>query len=161
VAEGCDYALLSGAEWLSETCGADNRCATVSLATDEASGAEYLACASIFPPPAFAKQAVARGQSSRPSSLPGWGSWEEALAGVKNEALVAFAEREIASWRTGYLPRRMLNYYTGGRRRWSLVCWSPFAYVWQRRRFSGDVDFWTARLTRRRLARRLTGGSGR
>ena len=59
MAEGDDYALLSGAGWLSEACGADIRYATVSLATDEASGAEYLACASIFPPPALAEQAIA------------------------------------------------------------------------------------------------------
>jgi len=47
VAEGYDYALLAGAEWLSEQHGVDIRCSTVSLATDPKTGAEYLACASI------------------------------------------------------------------------------------------------------------------
>jgi hypothetical protein len=148
VAEGFDYALLSGAEWLSERHGVDIRCATVTLTTDTQTGDEYLVCDSIFPPPALAEQAVARGGSSRNSSQSTWDSWEEALAEVENEALVAFAEEELSNGRKSYLPRRKLSYSEGGKRRWSLHCRTRFAYVWQRGRFSGDVEFWESRLSK-------------
>lgn len=148
VAEGFDYALLSGAEWLSERHGVDIRCATVALTTDSQTGDEYLVCDSIFPPTALAEQAVARGGSSRSSSQSAWDSWEEALAGVENEALVAFAEEELSNGRKGYLPRRKLSYSIDGKRRWNLHCRTQFAYVWQRGRFAGDIEFWESRLSR-------------
>jgi hypothetical protein len=147
VAEGFDYALLSGAEWLSERHGVDIRCATVALTTDSQTGDEYLVCDSIFPPPALAEQAVARGGSFRSSTQSTWESWEEALAGVENEALVTFAEEELSNGRKGYLPRRKLSYSVGGKRRWNLHCRTQFAYVWQRGRFAGDIEFWESRLS--------------
>jgi hypothetical protein len=147
VAEGYDYALLSGAEWLSDIHGVDVRCATVMLATDPQTGDEYLACDSIFPPPALAEQAIARGGSSRSSGSPKWESWEEALAEVENEALVAFAEEELSDGRKDYLPRRGFRYYVSGKRRWNLHCRTRFAYVWQRGRFPDDIDFWESHLS--------------
>jgi hypothetical protein len=147
VAEGFDYALLSGAEWLSELHGVDIRCATVTLTADSQTGDEYLVCDSIFPPPALAEQAVVRGGSSRSSRRPEWETWEDALMEVQNEDLVAFAEEELSDGRKEYLPRRALRYYAGGKRRWNLHCRTQFAYVWQDSRFPGDVDFWESRLS--------------
>jgi hypothetical protein len=147
VAEGYDYALLSGAEWLSEGYGVDIRCASVSLATDQDTGAEYLACASIFPPPELADQASARrhtGSATRPLR---WVNWEDAISQIENEALVAFVSAELQAGRESYLRKRLLHYRLAGKRRWNLVCRKKLGYVWQSGRFSGDTEFWRSRIS--------------
>jgi hypothetical protein len=146
VAEGYDYALLAGAEWLSERYGVDVRCSTVALATDPASGAEYLACSSIFPAPALAEQAAARGRSTHPPRPLKWANWDEALASVENEDLRNFAQEQLESGQESYLRRRGFHYRIGGKRRWSLLCRTRSAYVWQRGRFEEDEEFWKNRL---------------
>jgi len=147
VAEGYDYALLAGAEWLSEQYGVDIRCFSVSLATDQATGAEYLACTSIFPPPALADQAAAR-QRSRGGVRPlKWSDWEEVLSQIENEALKAFAREELDAGREHYLRKRGLHFRLDGKRRWTLHCRITHAYVWQRGRFPDDVAFWQSRVS--------------
>lgn len=147
VAEGYDYALLAGAEWLSEQFGVDVRCAAVALASDPTTGGEYLACSSVFPAPALAEQASARARSPRASQPPKWADWEEALTGIENDALREFAQEQIASGREHYLGRRSLHYRLGGKRRWSLSCRRKAAYVWQRGRFEKDEEYWKQRLS--------------
>ncbi|MCB9878202.1 MAG: hypothetical protein H6835_11440 [Planctomycetes bacterium] len=142
VAEAYDYALLSGAEWLSERHGVDLRCCTVSLATDPTTGAEYLACASVYPPPALAEQSVARTRSGRGTRPPKWSAWDEAIDAIENRDLAEFARREIEAGREKTLRRRSLHYRLDGKRRWSLSCRAKTVYVWQRGRFDGDVGFW-------------------
>lgn len=146
VAEGYDYALLAGAEWLSEQYGVDIRCSALTLATDAETGAEYLACASVFPPPALAEQAAARSRSPRASRPMKWSDWDEALAGVQNEDLQEFAREELALGREPYLRRRSFHYRLDGKRRWTLGCRRKSAYVWQRGRFDDDEAYWTERL---------------
>jgi hypothetical protein len=146
VAEGYDYALLTGAEWLSERYGVDIRCSTVALATDSATGAEYLACSSVFPPPALAEQAAGRGRSQRSSRPIKWADWDEALASLKNEEIRKFAREELESGRESYLRRRTFHYRIAGKRRWTINCRTKSVYVWQRGRFKNDEDFWNSRL---------------
>lgn len=147
VAEGFDYALLAGAEWLSEQYGVDIRCASLSLSTDPTTGAEYLACTSIFPPPQMAEQAVARSRSRAGTSPVKWSDWDEALSEIDNEAVVAFAREELAANREHYLRRRAFRFRQDGKRRWNLHCRNKHAYVWQHGRFPGDIEFWRARLS--------------
>ena len=61
VAEGYDYALLAGAEWLSQQHGIDIRCASITIAADIDTDTEYLACAIVFPAPALVDQTTPRG----------------------------------------------------------------------------------------------------
>ena len=147
VAEGYDYALLAGAEWLSEQHGVDIRCTSLSLATDQETGAEYLACTSIFPPPALAEQAAARNRAPRAPRSPKWNSWEEALFGIDNSALRAFALEELETGRECYLLRRTFHYRIDGKRRWNLTCRNNRAYVWQDGRFTDDIAFWQSHLS--------------
>lgn len=146
VAEGYDYALLAGAEWLTEQFGVDIRCAGVSLATDPSSHAEYLACSNVFPAPALVEQAVARQRSSRGTRPIKWTDWDEAVAAIANLPLRSFLEAELASGRESYLRRRGIFYRIDGKRRYSLYCRKNSAYVWQRGRFEGDQLFWQERL---------------
>lgn len=147
VAEKYDYALLAGAEWLSEQHSVDIRCASVSLAMDAGTGAEYLICTSIFPPPALAEQAAARKGSGRGSRPIKWSDWDEAISRIENESLRAFAREELKAGRENYLRRRGLHYRLEGKRRWTLYCRNSHGYVWQRGRFLDDVAFWHARLS--------------
>ncbi len=117
VAEGYDYALLAGAEWLSERYGVDIRCSVVTLATDPGTNSEYLACSSVFPPPALAEQAAARSRSPGASRPIKWADWDEALASLENEELRDFAREELKLGRETYLRRRGLHYRLGGKRR--------------------------------------------
>ena len=142
VAEGYDYALLTGAEWLSERYGVDIRCSAVALATDPASSAEYLACSSVFPPPALAEQAAVRGRPGRSTRPLKWADWESALAGIENDELREFAQKEFDAGRESHLRRRGFHYRASGKRRWSMYCRTKFAYVWQRGRFENDEEFW-------------------
>jgi len=146
IAEGYDYALLAGAEWLTENHAVDIRCASLTLSTDRSTDAEYLTCTSIFPPPALAEQAVARGQTTRQSQPLKWSDWDEAIAQIDNTALAQFAREELDRGRDHYLRKRSLHYRQGGRRRWSLTCRTKHAYVWQRGRFPGDTEFWRNQL---------------
>jgi hypothetical protein len=147
VAEGYDYALLAGAEWLSERYGVDIRCLSVSLATDRVTGAEYLACTSIFPPPVLVDQAAAR-QRFRHGARPlRWSDWEEVLSQIENEALKTFAREELDAGRERYLLKRGLHFRLDGKRRWTLHCRIRHAYVWQRGRFSNDEAFWKSRVS--------------
>ncbi|MFO1078018.1 MAG: hypothetical protein U1E73_09900 [Planctomycetota bacterium] len=127
VAEAYDYALLSGAEWLSERHGVDLRCCTVSLATDTATGAEYLACASVYPPPALAEQSVARTRSVRGTRPLKWSDWDDAIEAIQNRDLADFARREIDSGRENTPRRRILHFRLDGKRRWSLSVRAPIA----------------------------------
>lgn len=146
VAEGFDYALLSGADWLTEQHGVDLRCCSVSLAVDQDTETEYLACASVYPPPALTDQATARGRRSNRTRPSRWKDWEAALEAIQNEAIRDYVARELSSGRENGLRRRTLHYLWQNKRRWKLHCRSDRAYVWQKGRFDGDESFWAERL---------------
>ena len=66
---------------------------------------------------------------------------------MNNPAIVSYFIREIEAKRDNYLTRRSLRYRLENKRRWTVRAGSRYAYVAQRGRFEGDVDFWRAGLS--------------
>lgn len=146
IAEGYDYALLIGAEWLSEHYGVDITCCRIAVAKDSATDAEYLVCSNVYPAPELAKESVSRGRKHSGTSKTKWADWEAALAVITNAAVKGYFEQELAAERESYLRKRILRYRLGGKRRWFMAARTKKAYVWQQGRFDGDVEFWKAGL---------------
>ncbi|MCH2114058.1 MAG: hypothetical protein MK171_04000 [Pirellulales bacterium] len=142
IAEAYDYALLIGAEWLSEQYGVDITCCRISVATDSATNSEYLVCSNVFPAPELAKEAVSRGLRRTGTDKVKWPDWEAALSVVTNSALAAYFKQEVATSRESYLRRRTLRYRVAGKRRWGMHARNNNAYVWQLGRFDADIEFW-------------------
>ena len=147
IAEAYDYALLVGAEWLSEHFGVDVTCCRIAVAKDAATDAEYLVCSNVFPAPELAKEAVSRGRKSSSSIERKWSDWNGALAGITNNVVVNYFTEQLAADRESYLLKRILRYRIDGKRRWFLAARNKNAYVWQQGRFEGDNEFWEAGLT--------------
>jgi hypothetical protein len=146
IAEGYDYALLAGAEWLNDQFGVSISCCRIVVATDEASGSEYLVCSTVYPAPELADEASKRrGPGDKRKSK--WSDWESALAVVTNRAVVDFFNERLASNSESYLPRRTLIYRIQQRRRWNLHGRRKLGYVWQIGRFENDIEFWSERLS--------------
>ncbi len=148
IAEAFDYALLVGAEWLSEQYGVDITCCRVAVAKDPATNAEYLVCSNVYPALELAQQAVPRGRKARKMGKAKWPDWDTALAGITNTAVTDYFTRELETSRDSYLPKRILRYRVAGKRRWSISARNKNAYVWQSGRFEDDVAFWSSRLSR-------------
>lgn len=144
IAESFDYALLSGAEWLTEEYGVDVKCVSISMAVDSSSGVEYMAASSTFPPEGLAEKAQPRqvhgGKATKPLK---WADWGEALESVENNDLKGFAQSHLEAGKGNYLRRRELRFSIGGKRRLGVFLRSKHAYVWQVERFAGDLDHWT------------------
>ena len=142
VAEAYDYALLIGAEWLSEQYGLDITCCRITVAKDSATNTEYLVCSNVFPAPELVKEAVSRGRKRTGTSKIKWSDWEAALSDVANNAVASYFKQEIAASRESYLRKRILLYRVAGKRRWFVTARTKNAYAWQHGRFDGDVEFW-------------------
>ena len=142
VAEAYDYALLIGAEWLSEQYGLDITCCRIAVAKDSATNTEYLVCSNVFPAPELVKEAVSRGRKRTGTSKIKWPDWETALSAVANNAVASYFKQESAASRESYLRKRILRYRVAGKRRWSVTARKKKAYAWQHGRFDGDVEFW-------------------
>jgi hypothetical protein len=149
IAEGYDYALLAGAEWLNDQFGVSISCCRISLAKDEASGFEYLVCSNVYPAPELAAEAKPRGSGGgvHRTRKPKWADWDSALADITNTAVADFFREQIAANRPSYLPRRSVRYRIQGRRRWNINARRKLGYVWQIGRFENDVGFWSERLS--------------
>jgi hypothetical protein len=146
LAENFEYEVLITAEWLSERYEVDIRCYRLSLSTDGSS--EFLSCTCIYPAPELTQVAIRRGVVARVSDRPKrWRNWDEALEQVQNSALVEFYRAELQSGRTNHLGRRVLRFSVSGRHRFVVSARRKLAYVWQRRRFSGDEPYWRERLS--------------
>jgi len=147
VAEAYDYSLLVSAEWLCDMYGVDILCCRVNLARDEATGAEYVVCSNVYPAPELTSVALPRGRK-RTATASEWSDWDSALEGVSNPALVAFFREQLAAGCEHYLPKRILRFRNGGKRRWSIAARRLNGYVWQDGRFAGDVEFWRSGVSR-------------
>lgn len=148
IAEAYDYALLIGAEWLSEQFGVNITCCRIALAKDSSSNSEYLVCSNVYPAPELVKEAVSRGRKHTVTSKVQWPDWKTALAGVSNSAVKSYFEQELSANRESYLSKRILRYRVGGKRRWFLAARNKNAYLWQQARFEGDIEFWKKGLSR-------------
>jgi len=143
VAEAYDYALLIGAEWLSEQYAVDIICCRIAVAKDSETNSEFLVCSNLYPAPELSKEAISRGRKrGGGSSKSKWSDWDTALSSVTNEAVVSYFKQEVAANRESYLRKRILRYRAGGKRRWFMAARQKNAYVWQQGRFDGDVEFW-------------------
>ncbi|HAN96591.1 MAG TPA: hypothetical protein DCQ98_03770 [Planctomycetaceae bacterium] len=147
IAEAFDYALLVGAEWLSDRYGVQISCCRVSIAREPSTGVEYLVCSNVYPVPELADQAVSRGRRSAVVTDAPWSDWETALAEVENPALAQFFREQLAAGRESYLRKRYLHFRIDGRRRFSVRAARAHAYVRQYGRFDGDLDWWRQRLS--------------
>jgi hypothetical protein len=141
IAEQYDYALLIGAQWLSEQFGVDITCCRIAVAKDVTTNTEYLVCSNVFPAPELAHEAIKRG-GKRGISKVKWDGWESALAEISNSAVVTYFKQELSLGRENYLRRRILHYLESGKRRWFMAARQKNAYVWQNARFPGDIEFW-------------------
>ena len=145
VAEAFDYALLIGAEWLSDTYSVDIMCCRIALAKDSENSNEFLVCSNVYPAPELAQEAVARGQQNkRPAK---WADWESALAGIENPDVLNYFKKQLAENRESYLRYRDIIFRIDGKRRWFVKARQSSAYVWQRGRFDGDIEFWKGGLS--------------
>jgi hypothetical protein len=142
IAEAYDYALLIGAEWLSEKYGMDITCCRLTMSKDTATESEYLVCSNVHPAPELAKEALSRGRKTSIARKVEWGDWESALEGILNSDVKDYFEQEIEDGREAYLPKRVLRYRLEGKRRWFMAARNKNAYVWQSGRFFGDIEFW-------------------
>jgi hypothetical protein len=140
IAEQYDYSVLVSAEWLSEKCNVDIMCCRIALAEDNATKSEYLVCNIAFPAPELAGQTKSRGPG--PIKPGKWPDWDVALADVANPAVAAYIKQQIEAQRESYLRRRSIMYRISGKRRWFCSARKKNAYVWQRGRFNGDIQFW-------------------
>jgi hypothetical protein len=143
VAEEYDYQVLATAKWLSEKHEVDIACWQMEFADD--TGAEYLSFACVYPPVELADAARIRGRSHDAKPIR-FANWEAALEAVKNPAVVAFYNQRLAEKVQNRLRRRMLLFNIGGKNRFWMSARTKHAYVWQRGRFEGDIQFWRERL---------------
>jgi hypothetical protein len=147
IAEGYDYALLAGAQWLSENYGVDIICCRVAMATDTSQQAEYLTCSVVYPARELFEEAKARGRGPGRSRTNRWADWDTALENIENEWVVKFFRTELAAGREDYLRKRAVRFQSAGRRSWGVHARREHAYVWQHRRFENDVDYWRQRIS--------------
>ena len=147
IAEAYDYALLAGAEWLSEQFGVNISCCRIAMAKDPTTASEYLVCSNVYPAPELAAEAKPRGRAAKGPRKAKWSDWESALANIVNPAVVGFFREQLETSRESYLRRRALRYRVNGRRRWYVTARRKLAYVWQEGRFEHDVEFWTEKLS--------------
>ena len=141
IAEAYDYALLIGAEWLSEQYGVGIICCRIAVAKDSVTNSEYLVCSNVYPAPELAKEAVPRARKRGSTALK-WPDWQTALSGVTNNAVSSYFNQELEANRESYLRKRILLYRVSGKRRWSMTARNKNAYIWQHGRFAGDVEYW-------------------
>lgn len=149
VAEGFDYALLVGAQWLCESYRVDISCCRISMATESDGQSEYLACSTVYPAKELVDEAAVRGRKGSVSRKVKWLDWDSALEKIENDCLVQFFRKELEAGRDNYLRKRVLRFRTGGKRRWNLKANQKLGYTWQHGRFSNDIEFWQTRLSDR------------
>jgi hypothetical protein len=143
VAEEYDFQVLATAKWLSERYEIDVACWRAELATDGSS--EYLSLACIYPPPELVKAARSR-RAPRAERPTRWSNWDEALAAVSNPAVVDFYRARLKENWPSRLRGRLLAFPVDNKRGFEMTARASYAYVWQRGRFDGDMEFWRKRL---------------
>ena len=65
-----------------------------------------------------------------------------ALEGIENTDLKNFVRAEVGRNQESRLQYREIIYRVSGSRRFYLACRTERAYVWQRGRFEGDIQYW-------------------
>lgn len=145
IAEDFDPALLIGCEWLHEQFGVDILCYRLVLSHEN--GNDYITCTCIYPPLEIAT--VTRAGMNKSGQTPTkWASWDAALESVENTALKDFVQKELEKSQRNHLQTLELYYYINGKFWFSFNVKKEHAYIWQKKRFAGDVDYWKTRLSK-------------
>jgi len=139
VAEAFDYALLVGAEWLSENFNVNIMCCRISVAKDDSNSNEYLVCSNVYPAPELAQQAVPRGRRGSGNSKLKWSDWDAAFEKVNNTVLIDFFRSQLEQGQENLLKYRTLFDRINGKRRGLAKARQTRAYAWQYGRFDNDV----------------------
>ena len=148
IAEGFDYALLAGTQWLCEQHDVDIICCRIAMATDVDGQSEYLACSTVYPPKELVEHARTRGSSKRSRSRrQKWTDWDSAMENISNQNLVEYYKQRLAKDHECYLQKRILRYRSNGKRRWFMTARQKLAYVWQEGRFDEDIEFWQRKIS--------------
>jgi hypothetical protein len=135
VAEEFDLKTLATAKWLREKHRVDVSC--IQLESGVSGDIVLLSCSTLVPTPGLTD--IARDTRTRQVSG-GTTNWEERLAKVKNADVANFFKKELADGTER--NSAFLCYSLGGRQRLFLGLRQKHAYVWQRGRFEGDIEFW-------------------
>lgn len=149
VAEAFDYALLIGADWLTDNHGVDVLCCRIAVAKDATTNNEYLVCSNVYPAPELAQEAVPRGRRTTSSAKATWNDWDSALATIDNPVVIDYYREQLEARRDSYLRKRVLHYRIDGKRRWFAAARQARCYVWQHGRFDGDIEYWQRGLSDR------------
>lgn len=147
VAEAFDYALLTGAEWLSDKYSVDIMCCRIAIAQDVDTDVEFLVCSNVYPAPELAQEASSRGRQKAVSTKLKWLDWDAAIEEIENPAVAEFYRNQLEENRESYLRKRILHYRVDGKRRWFAAARRSYSYVWQNKRFEHDVTFWKQALS--------------
>jgi len=142
IAENYDYEVLVTAEWLTNQYAVDIKCFRLNMSQGD-DDHQYLSCTCIFPPPEIAEHVKQRGRKQQAEVAR---SWEEALDTITEQGIRNFFKREIENDRENHEGRKILYFRVNGRREFFLAARKDRAYVWQYRRFEGDMDLWRSRL---------------
>lgn len=152
VAEAFDWEVLATAEWLSESYNMDIACVRITLAVDDATGAEYLNCVQIYPAPELEEQAVRRRAVSRGTVQPRR-TFEQILADCNNPEAVNFVRQQVQAGVPLHPTYNNLYYEADGKRRWIVALKRESAYVWQTGRFDGDEELWRSLISQPQTVR--------
>lgn len=155
IAEHFDYTVLAAAQWLTEKYDVDIKCFRVQLSQD--GDTLFLSCACVYPPADLSTVAVRRRRAAAEGKPAKWANWDEALAAIHNTAVVDFFKRRLTSGTRASLNSRVLR-FRGGGVRLGVVARRARAYVWQRPRFKGDMEFWRTRLDAQADVAEVRGG---
>jgi len=64
-----------------------------------------------------------------------------------DQPVAEFIRQALAAGQQSYLPKRMLIYRIGDKRRFDVAARRRSAYVWQIGRFRNDEQFWSSRIS--------------
>jgi hypothetical protein len=142
VAESFDYALLTGADWLSDNYSVDIMCCRIAVAQDPDTNSEFLVCSNVYPAPELVKEAGSRGRQNSVGTVAKWSDWDAAIDEIENPIVADFYRDQLEQDRESYLRKRILHYRIDGKRRWFAAARRLSSYVWQSGRFEKDVAFW-------------------
>lgn len=152
VAEAFDWEVLATAEWLSESYSMDIACVRLTLAVDDATGAEYLNCVQIYPAPELEEQAIRRRAVSKGTAEPRR-TLDQLLAQCTNPEVVNFVRRQVQAGVQPHPTYNNLFYELDSKRRWIVAVKRDSAYVWQTGRFDGDEELWRGLLSQPQTVR--------
>jgi hypothetical protein len=144
LAEDFHFEVLVTAKWLTERHDIDIRCYRLALATH--GNEEFLTCTRVYPPPELTEIAIKQRRKRDVGTVEPT-NWDQALAGIENDAVAKFFRQQIERKRPNNPRARVVQFYVGNRRRFTVYAKPEWGRVSQQGRFEDDVQFWKERLS--------------